>query len=450
MVFSSIDFIFFFLPIFLAIYYFSGKRAKNATLLIFSIVFYGYGCLATPFHIVLLLASVIINYILALLIDKHEKSKKVFLFLGIVYNFGCLFIYKYAGFFGLDINLLLPLGISFYTFQAVAYLVDVYRGTVFAERNFTNMATSIVMFPKITSGPIANYKDLQIDLHSRKESFAKFLDGVKYLLLGLGLKVLLANRIGGLWSDIAMVGVECISAPLAWMGIFAFSLQLYFDFYGYSLMAIGLGRMMGFELPHNFNTPYISVTMTEFWRRWHITLGAWFREYLYIPLGGNRKGPFRKYFNLLVVWMFTGLWHGAAWNFVLWGLFLFVLTALEKAFYGKFMEKHRFFGHLYMFFVIPLSWLMFASTDLTFLAEYLQRLVGISGKMLIENDYIQYIKDYGLLLVTCLILSVIPIHDTFDKIKRKFPVYVLLAIIFGYAVYGMYMGLNDPFLYFKF
>lgn len=450
MVFSSIDFIFFFLPLFLACYYFAGKKAKNTCLLLFSLVFYGYGVLETPFHIALLIISVSLNYIFALLINKYSNAKKFTLFLGILYNFGCLFIYKYAGFFGLDINLMLPLGISFYTFQSIAYLVDVYRGTIKAEVSFINMATSIVMFPKITSGPIAGYSRLQNELHDRTHTFSKFLDGSKYFILGMGLKILLANRIGGLWSDIAMVGVECISAPLAWMGIFAFSLQLYFDFYGYSLMAVGLGRMMGFELPHNFNTPYISVTMTEFWRRWHITLGAWFREYLYIPLGGNRKGEVRKYFNLLIVWMFTGLWHGASWNFVIWGLFLFLLTSLEKGIYGKFMERYRFIGHIYMFFVIPFSWLMFASSDMTFFIEYVQRLVGIPGTVVFENDYIQYAKDYGVLLVTCLILSIVPIHDTFDKIKRKFPIYILLAIMFGYSVYGMYMGLNDPFLYFKF
>ena len=374
----------------------------------------------------------------------------VFLLIGILYNFGCLFIYKYAGFFGMDINLILPLGISFYTFQAVAYLVDVCRGDVPAEVSYINMATYIVMFPKLTSGPIADFRQLNGDIKNRKETIGKFIDGSKYFILGLGLKVLLANRIGGLWSDVLTVGVGCISAPLAWMGAFAYSLQLYFDFYGYSLMAIGIGRMIGFELPHNFNTPYISVTMSEFWRRWHITLGRWFRAYLYIPLGGNRKGRLRTYFNLLVVWLFTGLWHGAAWNFVFWGLFLFVLIALEKGIYGKFLEKHRWIGHIYMFFMIPISWLMFASTDLSFMVEYMQRLVGISGDMLIENDYMGYIKDYGVLFATSFVLSLIPIHNTFDRIKRKFPVYVLLIIAFVYSVYYIYMGLNDPFMYFKF
>ena len=419
-------------------------------MLLFSLLFYGYGALETPFHIGLIAISVCLNYIFALLIRKYNTKKKFILFLGILYNFGCLFIYKYAGFFGFDINLILPLGISFYTFQATAYLVDVYRGTVHAETSFINMATSILMFPKLTSGPIANYADLQRDLHDRVETTEKFFDGVKYFILGLGLKILLANRIGGVWSDITATGVECISAPVAWIGIFAFSLQLYFDFYGYSLMAIGLGRMLGFNLPHNFNTPYISVTMTEFWRRWHITLGAWFRQYVYIPLGGNRIKPSRTYFNLLVVWLFTGLWHGAAWNFVIWGLFLFVLVSMEKAFYGNYMQKHKVVGHLYMLVIIPISWLIFASSDLNFLGEYLQRLVGISGDLVIKNDYIQYIKDYGYVLAISLILSVIPIHNTFDKIKRKFPVYILLLILFGYSVYGMYMGLNDPFMYFKF
>lgn len=450
MVFSSIDFIFFFLPVFLACYYFVGKEEKNACLLLFSAVFYGYGAIKTPFHIALMIISVIVNYILAIFINNYNKKKGIFLFAGILYNFGCLFIYKYAGFFGLDINLILPLGISFYTFQNVAYLVDVYRGTVKAERNFVDMATYIMMFPKLTSGPIANFSEVQLQLKERSVTLDSFFDGVEYFVLGIGLKVLLANQIGGLWSDITMIGVECISAPLAWMGIFAYSLQLYFDFYGYSLMAVGLGRMIGLELPHNFNTPYISVTMTEFWRRWHITLGRWFREYLYIPLGGNRKGKVRTYINLLVVWLFTGLWHGAAWNFVIWGLFLFVLIALEKAFYGKFMEKHRIIGHIYMLFMIPISWLMFASTDLNFIAEYLQRLVGIAGVVVFENDYISYVQDYGLVFIIGLILSITPIHATFDIIKKKFFVKAILILVLVYAVYGMYMGLNDPFMYFKF
>ena len=398
----------------------------------------------------LIIISVVLNYIFALLIRKYHNKKKYLLFLGILYNFGCLFIYKYAGFFGFDINLILPLGISFYTFQMTAYLVDVYRETISAEQSFVDMATSIIMFPKLTSGPIANYVDLQRDLKEREETTSKFIDGVKYFILGLGLKILLANRIGGIWSDITMAGVECISAPYAWIGIFAFSLQLYFDFYGYSLMAIGLGRMLGFELPHNFDTPYMSVTMTEFWRRWHITLGTWFRRYVYIPLGGNRIKNSRTYFNLLVVWLFTGLWHGAAWNFVIWGLFLFLLIAFEKAFYGKYMEDHKVIGHIYMLFIIPLSWLIFASSDLTFLCEYLQRLVGITGKAVFEGDYINCLKDYGYVLAISFVLSIVPIHNTFEKVKRKLPVYILLAIVFGYSVYGMYMGLNDPFMYFKF
>lgn len=450
MVFSSIDFIFIFLPLFLACYYFAGNRAKNACLLLFSLVFYTYGAINTPFHILLLILSICVNYALALMMDKYWKQRRIYLIFGLIYNLGCLFIYKYAGFFGFDINLMLPLGISFYTFQAVAYLVDVYRGTVKAQTNIIDMATFIAMFPKLTSGPIADYSLISRQLNYRTESKGKFIDGIKYFLLGIGLKVLLANRIGGLWSDITMVGVECISTPLAWMGAFAFSLQLYFDFYGYSLMAIGLGRMIGFELPHNFDTPYVSVTMSEFWRRWHITLGAWFREYLYIPLGGNRVGTFRKYLNLLVVWLFTGLWHGANWNFVIWGLFLFLLIAIEKAFLGKFLERFRWLGHIYMLFMIPISWLMFASSDLTFMTEYMQRLAGIPGSFVIENDYSQYLEDYGALLGVCFALSIVPIHKTFDKIKRKFPVYVLLVVIFGYSVYCMYMGLNDPFMYFKF
>lgn len=468
MVFSSIDFIFIFLPIFLAVYYFTVERYRNLCLLIFSLIFYGYGALKNPLYIVLMIVSVCVNYLLALGIDKYKDSdrkKKITLAAGLFYNFGWLFVFKYADFFGqtigkilklgtaIDIpklNLLLPIGISFYTFQAVSYLVDVYRETSEVEKNLVNMAAYITMFPQLIAGPIVRFGDISQELRNRELKYRDFIDGVKFFILGLGFKVLLANQIGNLWSDISAIGVDSISTTLAWMGIYGYSLQLYFDFYGYSLMAIGLGKMMGFNLPANFNRPYISVTMTEFWRRWHMTLGTWFREYVYIPLGGNRKGSVRKYINLLIVWLLTGLWHGADWNFLLWGLFLFVLTAMEKACWGKYLEKHRWLGHIYMLFVIPLSWLMFVSEDLSFMGQYLQRLAGIPGQNVFAQDYLKFAKLYGVLLAAGFACSILPIQQIFEKMKNRLTGTIILAAVFAACVYCMYMGMNDPFLYFRF
>lgn len=466
MVFSSFEFICWFLPGFLIIYYITPDRWKNLSILLFSIIFYAHGTIETPEYLALIMGSLVVNYILGLLIGRGVW-KRFYLILGLIFNFGILFIFKYLDFvienvngFGNrflpqwesinSVNLILPIGISFFTFQIVSYLIDVYRGTVEKEKSFINLGAYILMFPQLIAGPIVRFDEVRAQLYSRGHSIKKVLQGLKLFVLGLGFKVLLANRIGNLWTDVGNIGYESISTPLAWMGIAAYSFQLYFDFYGYSLMAMGLGQMMGITLPQNFNLPYMSCTMTEFWRRWHITLGAWFREYVYIPLGGNRKGKVRTCFNLLIVWLLTGVWHGADWNFLIWGLFLFVILAIEKAGLGNWLTRHKLIGHAYMLLLIPISWLIFAISDLGELGIYFGRLVGIGGEYIFEGDVLKYWKLYGGLLIAGVIFSTPIPGRIYKRLERTCLVWPVLAVVFAGVLYCLYMGLNDPFLYFRF
>ena len=389
MVFSSLQFIFIFLPLFMIIYAAVPRQYKNLVIFTGSVVFYSLG-VKKPVYILLFLLTVLLNFIVAQFIEEKKKKKKGWLTFGIIFNFWWLIFFKYWGFGTENLNsllhssmtvkdIILPIGISFYTFQNVSYIIDVYRRKAKAERSFINYGAYISMFPQLIAGPIVTYETVALQLRQRKHTIRKVEDGLKTFTIGLGYKVLIANQIGGLWSDIGMVGFQNISTGLAWMGIVAYSFQLYFDFCGYSLMAIGLGRIMGFELPKNFDHPYTSLTMTEFWRRWHMTLGTWFKDYIYIPLGGNRRGPRRMVFNTFVVWLFTGLWHGASWNFVIWGLVLFGIMMTEKFWTGKFFNSNKIAGHAYMILIIPLTWLIFAVTDLEQLGIYFKRLVPFAN-----------------------------------------------------------------------
>ena len=459
MVFSSLEFILIFLPLFLLTYYLLPHRFRNLCLFLFSLGFYAWGTREHPAYFLLLLGSVGVNYGFGRGLERC-RSKPV-LTAGLVFNFGILFLFKYCGFFTTALNtafgasipvlkLALPIGISFYTFQAASYLIDVYRGTVPAEHSFLYFGIYITMFPQLVAGPIVRYQSIRKRLHRRPHSRAGFLRGLGQFIGGLGLKVLLANRIGGLWQAVCGIGFESISTPLAWMGILACSLQLYFDFWGYSLMAIGLGKMIGFSLPVNFRHPYQSRSMTEFWRRWHITLGQWFREYVYIPLGGNRGGKLKTYRNLLVIWVLTGVWHGAGWNFLLWGAFLFLVIAAEKAGLLSVLQKFPLLSHLYMLLLIPLSWLLFSVTNLQDLWIYLQRLVGVGGNAVFRGDYLKYAAQYGsLLAVGVLFCTPVP-YRVWDNVKKPWATVILLAVIFLSCIYYLYQGMNDPFLYFNF
>lgn len=464
MVFSSLEFIFIFLPLFLIIYGFSPAKYKNFIIFVGSVIFYSMGVLKQPVYITLFLLTTLINFIIGEFISEFRKSSKVWLWTGIIFNFLWLIFFKYFGFlteninslFCLDFtvkNIVLPIGISFYTFQNVSYIVDVYRKKADAETNIINYGAYISMFPQLIAGPIVTYSTVAEQLQNRTHSIDKVDEGLRTFTIGLGLKVILANQIGGLWRDISTIGYESISTPLAWLGIIAYSFQLYFDFWGYSLMAIGLGKIMGFDIPKNFDYPYLSTSMTEFWRRWHITLGTWFKDYIYFPLGGSRVTIPKTVRNSFVVWAFTGLWHGASWNFVLWGLVLFGILMLEK-FCGvkKFMDKYYIAGHIYMILLIPLTWLLFAITDFSQLGEYFRRLINIKSEngVVFDKDYLKYFNIYGKYFVAGILFSTKLPESIYKKIKDSWLGIILLLMIFWFSVYCMYQGKDDPFLYFRF
>ena len=468
MVFSSLTFLFYFFPAFFLLYFLSPNSCKNLVIFIGSLVFYFYGVIENPAYLILILLSVAVNFWCSQGLDKRNRQsvRKRWFYAGMIYNFGMLFVFKYLDFVigslnkvlgwidtGWELpyaNLVLPIGISFYTFQISSYLFDVYQKRIPVERSILKLGTYLCMFPQLIAGPIITYSQVREQLADRKHHFARWEKGIREFTVGLVLKVLIANRVGGLWTQVGTIGFESISTPLAWLGIIAFSLQIYFDFYGYSLMAKGLGEIMGFTFPDNFNDPYLSKSMTEFWRRWHITLGSWFREYVYIPLGGNRKNHFR---NLLIVWLFTGLWHGAGWNYVLWGLFCFLLISLEKAGLAKILNKVPFFGHLYMLLIIPLSWLIFAVPDIGQMGIYLSRLfpfIGDSGAAVYAGDFIKYLSSHagslGAALIGCTGLP----RRLYAAKGKSIWMTVLLVILFWLCVYSMYIGLDDPFLYYQF
>ncbi|MDE6036257.1 MAG: MBOAT family protein [Ruminococcus sp.] len=463
MVFSSLEFIFIFLPAFMLIYGFSPPKFKNAVIFTGSVIFYSMG-VKSPVYIVLFLLTLLFNFIIAQFMEMFGKYKKHLLILGIVFNFWWLLFFKYTGFTFENINaifhaslplkdIILPIGISFYTFQNVSYIVDVYRGNAKAEKSIINYGAYISMFPQLIAGPIVTYQTVAEQLQKRTHSIAKVEEGLKTFTIGLGYKVLIANQLSGLWSDISMIGYESISSPLAWLGIIAYSFQLYFDFYGYSMMAIGLGKIMGFDLPKNFDFPYLSLTMTEFWRRWHMTLGSWFREYIYIPLGGNRKGMARMVLNTLAVWLFTGLWHGASWNFVLWGLVLFILMITEKFWTGEYLNKYKVAGHCYMLLIIPLTWLIFAVTDFHELGIYFKRLLPFipqEKEVILAGDYLKYLKIYWKFFLAGILFSTRLPQKYYEKYNKTIVCAVVLLAIFWGSVYCMYKGMNDPFMYFRF
>lgn len=471
MVFSSLTFLFAFLPIFLVLYYCSPAKYRNGLLFTGSLVFYGIG---EPLYLCLIICSVLVNLGIGLLIDRSERlsGKRLWLITGLLYNFGLLFFFKYTNFFLENINgvlrlchsstqlklleLTLPLGISFYTFQIVSYIVDVYRGKVKADHSVISLGAYLCMFPQLIAGPIVVYSDIRRELHERTITIHNLDDGLKTFILGLGFKVLLANRVGTLWNEVCTIGFESISTPLAWLGSLAYSMQLYFDFCGYSLMAIGLGKMLGFTIPENFHHPYLSRSVTDFWRRWHITLGAWFREYVYIPLGGNRKGRIRTIVNLGIVWLLTGFWHGAAWNFILWGVFIFLLEILEKnlllpVLNHKSIAAH-IFSHIYMILYILVSWTIFAISDFNQLAMYLARMFPFfgMGHTLNSYDFVKYLTDYSVLLICCILFCTAGPEKLYHRFKNKLGGIVIALIIFWYSVYYLAIGMNNPFLYFRF
>ena len=440
------------------------KKYKNATIFAGSIIFYSMGVLKRPIYILLFLLTILFNFIIGEFIESYRKAGRLWLLLGILFNIGWLVFFKYTGFFIENVNvfmrddflvkdIILPIGISFYTFQNVSYIIDVYRRKAKAETNLINYGAYISMFPQLIAGPIVKYETVAAQLKERSHNIKRVEDGLKTFTIGLGYKVLLANQIGGLWKKVGDIGFRSISSPLAWLGILAFTFQIYFDFCGYSYMAIGLGRIMGFDIPKNFDHPYMSTTMGEFWRRWHMTLGNWFKEYVYIPLGGSRVKTSLIVRNYFIVWLLTGVWHGASWNFILWGMVLFGLIMLERFVIGDFLKKYRIVGHLYMFLVIPLTWLLFAVTDFRQLGIYFSRLIPIipvKTYSIMDKDYVKYFGIYWKYFLACLIFSTSIPEKIYKKIKDSYFCAVLLLIVFWASVYCMYMGKDDPFLYYRF
>lgn len=473
MVFSSMEFMFRFLPVFLIAYFLTKPPYRNATLIAGSLIFYAYG---EPIYIFLMVFSILVNYKLTQNIKKYytEEAKtgverriqrKSLLIIAMVFNFGTLFFFKYLNFFIEIVNnmsnsklhgitITMPLGISFYTFQMAAYVIDVYRGDYEGDDDLMAFAAYVCMFPQLIAGPIVNYREVKEKLHKRKVNLKEIEWGTSLFIMGLTYKVLLANKIASLWNDVQTVGVFGINTPTAWLGSWGFSMQLFFDFFGYSLMAIGLGHIMGFKFPTNFNNPYVSVSATEFWRRWHITLSRWFRDYVYIPLGGNRVGKGRLVFNTFIVWFLTGLWHGASWNFIIWGLFFFVLLMLEKNFYLDKLEKNRILGHIYMLIVIPVSWTIFNITDLSKLGLYLKRMffIPIKGSVVINGmDYFGMLfgRYWWLLLICAFCCTPIPYKMIKKTYKNPITKVILFALLW-LSVYQIAQGGNNPFLYFRF
>lgn len=466
MVFSSTIFLCVYLPLVLLGYYICPKKGRNLFLLIVSLVFYAWG---EPKYVFLMIFSILVNYIFGRLMDKHRENKKrlkLMLVLSVVIDIGLLSVFKYTDFiitnvnaiFGANFDLLniaLPIGISFYTFQAMSYTIDVYRNDVRVQKNLIDFGMYITMFPQLIAGPIVRYADVQDQLAERSVTTADFFEGVMRFVVGLGKKVLLANQMGAVWSDIYALGGD-VSALMAWTGAIAYTFQIYFDFSGYSDMAIGLGRMFGFKFPENFRYPYQSVSITDFWRRWHITLSTWFKEYLYIPLGGNRRGLARQALNLLIVWSLTGFWHGAGWNFVMWGLYYFVILFIEKLFLLKALDKlPKFFRHVYALVLIIIGWVIFASDDVSVLLPYLGSMFGANGAIGGMDVYTLLTKAV-LLIICCIASTELPkklFLSAAGAMNEKAAFTLKSVLMIALLAMSMILLIGDsynPFLYFRF
>ena len=484
MVFSSFVFLLAFLLLVLLIYYVCPGKVRNLVLLVASLLFYAWG---EPVYVLIMLFSTVFDYTNGRLIEyfqnKNRPGKaKVVLVIDLVGNLGILGFFKYADFVIGNINsitgagltllhIALPIGISFYTFQTMSYTIDVYRKVVPAQHNIVAFATYVTLFPQLIAGPIVQYKTVAAELSDRKVTLTDFSEGAFRFTIGLAKKVLLANQIGSLWDTISQL--HQMSAATAWLGAIAYSFQIYFDFSGYSDMAIGLGKMFGFHFLENFNFPYMSKTITEFWRRWHISLSSWFREYVYIPLGGNRKGMGRQLFNIMVVWMLTGLWHGANWNFVLWGIYYGILLMFEKLFLLKWLKKApAWIGHIYSMFLVVIGWTIFAQTDMSQLGRYLKTMFGLGAHGGADADFVYFLSTNAVLLILLVVCSIdhrfwlrkickksVDYENTEDDniyqwcelsrgltYAKPIIMVVLLVVSFAFLVGDSY----NPFLYFRF
>ncbi len=469
MVFSSLTFLFLFFPIVIGVYYLCPRVLRNLWLLAASLLFYAWG---EPVYIRLMVASILFNYLCGLgvaALQKRQKPSpaKALLILCIVGNIGALGVFKYAdllidtvnGIAGSHLALLelaLPIGISFYTFQALSYVIDVYRGAVAAQKNPITFGTYIALFPQLIAGPIVQYKTVEQQLCGRRETAAQFAEGIGRFTVGLGKKVLIANQVGALWDTVAALPGTSLTAGTAWLGALAFTFQIYFDFSGYSDMAIGLGKMLGFQFLENFDYPYLSRSITEYWRRWHISLGTWFREYVYIPLGGNRRGLPRQILNLIIVWGLTGLWHGASWNFLLWGLYYGVILIAEKVWLQKPLQRApRAVQHLYSLLLIVFGWVIFALTDFGAIGNYFAALFGAHGGADSETLYL-LTTNLILLVIAGVASTRLPARLAARLVQRMHPAgQTAVKCVFYAGVLLMCIAFlvgdsYNPFLYFRF
>lgn len=466
MVFSSIVFLYIFLPIMLLIYFIVPNKFKNAVMIVASLIFFAWGEIRYIF-IMLLLA--IMDYACGKKINQYfenKNKKKIYLFIDIGVNLLILFFFKYADFIISNINnitnlnipllnILLPIGVSFNTFQSLSYIIDVYRGTVKCEKSFYNYLAYTTLFPQIIAGPIVRYETVDEELENKNISIDNFTTGMKRFIIGLGKKVLIANNIGELWHIIEIGEYTNLTFVLAWFGIVAFALQIYFDFSGYSDMAIGLAKIFGMDFDENFNFPYISKSITEFWRRWHITLSSWFKDYIYIPLGGNKKGLLKQIRNILIVWFLTGAWHGASWNFILWGLYFGVILILEKIFILKILEKAgMLISHIYAIILILIGWVIFAFEDLKQIAIYFKSMFNINN--FINNETLYYLRNYGAITIIGIICSTVIVKKLLEKVDNsnkktyKFLEITIYMIIFILSTANLVSDTFNPFLYFRF
>lgn len=468
MIFSSVLFLYIYLPLVLLIYQLTPLKARNLLLLIVNLIFYGWG---EPVYILLMFLSIGIDYVNGYYVGKYRntdrKKAKRFVILSVVMNLSLLGFFKYYDFLAISLNgllnmqllqplgLALPIGISFYTFQTMSYTIDIYRNQADAQKSIINFGTYVTLFPQLIAGPIVRYNDVADQLEHREYHSDMFAYGIQRFILGLAKKVLLANNIGLLWESVQKMDFGSMSVLSAWLGIIAFAFQIYFDFSGYSDMAIGLGKMFGFTFLENFNYPYISKSITEFWRRWHISLSVWFKEYVYIPLGGNRHGTWRMVFNLAVVWMLTGFWHGASWNFLWWGSYFGILLILEKLFLKQWLDKcPSFVGHCYTLILVLISWVLFALNDGEAIAAYLRAMFVLNGNCIVDHTSIYLLANYAVLLIG-LILASLPLGKIlYHRYVENKPLYVLVPFILGFLLLASTAYIVDasynPFLYFRF
>ncbi len=470
MVFSSEIFIFGFLSAVLLCYYIAPRRIRNFVLLFFSLFF--FYAWDRPVYAFIMVGSIMLNYLGAMIIKAFQnkekpKSAKWSLILVVALNIGLLAFFKYTdlfisnanSLFGLNLKLLdiaLPIGISFYTFQTMSYTIDVYRGDCGLQKNLIDFAAYVTMFPQLIAGPIVRYKTIEEQLQTRRENFASFASGVERFAIGLGKKAILANSVGAIWNQVSAMENPTVLA--AWLGAIAFTFQIYFDFSGYSDMAIGMGRMFGFEFLENFDIPYISKSITEFWRRWHISLGTWFKEYVYIPLGGNRKGLSRQIINLLIVWALTGFWHGASWNYLVWGLYFGIILILEKVFLLRILEKSSLLAHSYSLLLIVFGWVIFANEDFADMTAYFSNLFSSSAGFSDSASLYMLLSNLCLFIICGICSTSLPrklgagisaklaSKPMVLEIISTVAVLILLTVSIAFTAAGTY----NPFLYFRF